>query len=492
MTGAVLHITSAPGGGVDRHIRDIAATVPGRHLALHVGPQVDVLEDLGHARCWPLAPGAAPDAAMTIGTRLLHLHTLDRLSRERAAAIMAAGATAMVATLHDIGFLHPALFADAPLGTPDRAWVGEVHDTLARATTVIAPSDYIRGEAMACMPDLPVAIIAPGVPRRTVAAMDAPAAFRDHAPRHVIAALGAIGPHKGSGLLRDVAAGLAACDAALVVIGYTDDTLQQGWLGPGLFVHGPYADQDLPGLMAAYHVSAVLFPNRIPESFSYALSEAWAAGTPVIVPDEGALGARVRAHGGGWLLPAGFDAGAAVRQIGRLLEAGEAEWGRVKSAIVAADPTVVPPLSAMAEALAAVYAQFELAPSDPPPADVLDHRLQRLLAANLDGFVFRQELVRLAAALRNADEGARIAKATADAAQEWATRLQADVDAAKQWARKVEADVATLTSALQARDADAERMRAQAERLALDHAALERLPRFVRRILRHRANRDRG
>jgi hypothetical protein len=41
-----------------------------------------------------------------------------------------------------------------------------------------------------------------------------------------------------------------------------------------------YDPRDLPDLLAHYRVSLVLFPVGGPETFSYTLSEAWAAGAP--------------------------------------------------------------------------------------------------------------------------------------------------------------------------------------------------------------------
>jgi len=49
-------------------------------------------------------------------------------------------------------------------------------------------------------------------------------------------------------------------------------------------------------------VDLVIFPVIWPETFSYSLSEAWASGIPVLVPDLGALGDRVRKTGGGWVV----------------------------------------------------------------------------------------------------------------------------------------------------------------------------------------------
>ena len=103
------------------------------------------------------------------------------------------------------------------------------------------------------------------------------------------------------------------------MIGYSDLQFDRGWREVGrCFVHGPYNDSELPALIASYGVHVVLFPNRLPESFSYTLSEVWAAGIPVIVPDEGALAERVSRHQGGWLLPARFSADQASSLLQRL------------------------------------------------------------------------------------------------------------------------------------------------------------------------------
>ena len=45
---AVLHVTSLLGGGVDRHIRDIARGVPRPHLFWHAAENAEVIEDKAH------------------------------------------------------------------------------------------------------------------------------------------------------------------------------------------------------------------------------------------------------------------------------------------------------------------------------------------------------------------------------------------------------------------------------------------------------------
>jgi len=501
---AVLHISSAPGGGVDRYLRDIAAGTPYPHIALHVGRTVDIVEDLARGAFWPVPADAARVAdVIAATTALVHLHSVDARSRAWAQALRDRSALPLVTTLHDVSFAHPDAFIRLEPGV-NAAWAREVASLLTASNAVIAPSAFIRDLAREAMPGVDPFVIAPGIPEAIITDQALPPSFLSRRPREVVAVVGAIGPHKGSALLEPIAQGLAAMNRALVVIGYTDTRLAPGWVAPGLFVHGPYIDAALPGLLAAYAPRVVLFPNRLAESFSYTLSEVWACGIPVIVPDEGALGERVRTRGGGWLLPPRFDAAAAIALLERVSgPAGGEEWRQVKSGIVPHSESV-PDLDGMTRGVAAVYARFGIAPSALEPPDL--SALQPLLAANLNGLVFREELVHLCEALANSTETARAASTEAQAqtqhardVQAWADKLQRDVDEARAWAAKLEHDVATLTDQLAARDRDMQaltdavaQLRAELARLAVPSAAFGMLPSLVQRILLRRVHRERG
>jgi hypothetical protein len=86
-----------------------------------------------------------------------------------------------------------------------------------------------------------------------------------------------------------------------VLIGYMD--VEHGpWQSEDavMTVHGRYDPRHLPDLLAHYRVDLVAYPSAGPETFSFTLSEAWAAGYPVIVPPFGALAERVAGTGAGW------------------------------------------------------------------------------------------------------------------------------------------------------------------------------------------------
>ena len=524
---AVLHVTAAAGGGADRYIRDLAASTPHRHLLLHVASRVDVLEDIGARRFTPLRSiVSANDMAITAkwldsaGVAIVHLHSVDEMCRGRLAALLRIRALPYLVTLHDLTFVNPRAFDLEGMPASDPVWIEALRPALLQAAIVITPSEFISEVALASNPGIRLVSIPPGI-RIPSAALpseipSAPPEFIAQAPKHVVTVVGAVGPHKGSGVLEALAAALDGSDIGIVVIGYTDTQLARGWLVPGrLYVHGPYIDAALAGWLAAYRAEAVLFPNRLPESFSYTLSEIWACGLPAIVPDEGALGARVTRHGGGWCLPAGFggvDAAAFLIRLFSQSESGD-ERSRVISSVASSDAERIPSLEAMSREVDALYVRFAQPPAGGGDADAARAALVPLLAVNLDGFAFRKELINLAGEL--AESKTRLAEAQqwsaklerdVEAAAASATKLQASVEASAAWAAKVERDATAWVAKVEqdstawarkleidiaALKSEIERLADENRRLADPKAAFDLLPEIVRKYLLRRVSRAR-
>ncbi|HEY5366431.1 MAG TPA: glycosyltransferase [Casimicrobiaceae bacterium] len=451
---AVLHLTSAEGGGADRYIRDLAATTAVRSWIWHAG--AGVVEDVGATRYYRAPAGPMLTRWLAeAGIGLVHLHGVTRECGDALARIRDARAPPYIVTLHDIGFVAPHAFDGRLDGDPaDHARVSQL---FADAAAIVAPSAYIARLAGEHFGERAVQVIAPGIERQPVpvATVEVDDDFTAHAARMRIGVAGAIGPHKGSADIAAIAHAIAAHDATLVVIGYSDTRVERGWVTEGeLYMHGAYEDHALPALLDAYGVDIVLFANRLPESFSYTLSEAWAAGRPVIVPDDGALGERVAQSGGGWRLGAGFDAQAVAQLLAHLATPdGTREWARVKSALEQDDPVRVPALSTMTREFDALYAR-----TAQPAAAMGDAAgaLTPLLAADLNGSVFRRELVRITRGLTDA----------------------------RAWSTKLERDIAELKVAV-------EKLGADNRRLADVRDAFDRLPAVVRKYLLKRAFRDR-
>jgi glycosyltransferase involved in cell wall biosynthesis len=66
--------------------------------------------------------------------------------------------------------------------------------------------------------------------------------------------------------------------------------------------HGPYRREEFADRVRTIKPSFAGALSICGETYSHVLTEAWAAGLPVLANDIGTFGERVRRHGGGWLL----------------------------------------------------------------------------------------------------------------------------------------------------------------------------------------------
>ena len=176
--------------------------------------------------------------------------------------------------------------------------------------------------------------------------------------RPVVGVVGALGPHKGARRLERLVARARERSLPLrfVLIGYTDVArAAYPWHDPDgtLVVHGPYDRAELGPLLDRYRVRLVLFPAAAPETFSYALSEVWALGRPVVSPPFGALRERVEASGAGWIVDDWDNLDAILDRLATLVAPAAAR----AIAEAAARALRVPHSSceAMAAAVGAVY-----------------------------------------------------------------------------------------------------------------------------------------
>lgn len=71
---------------------------------------------------------------------------------------------------------------------------------------------------------------------------------------------------------------------------------------------GWYKRYEIYDLLCKYEIDIVCILSTVAETFCYTLSEAVAAGIPVVATDVGALGSRLREMGCGWIIPRDADA----------------------------------------------------------------------------------------------------------------------------------------------------------------------------------------
>jgi GT2 family glycosyltransferase len=124
-----------------------------------------------------------------------------------------------------------------------------------------------------------------------------------------IALIGAIGEHKGYRFLLDCARDARArrLPIEFVVIGYTQDDAALLKTGK-VFITGRYGEAEVPHLLRREQPEIVWLPSVWPESWSYTLDYALAAGLPVLAFDLGAIAERLRAVAGGVLISLALDA----------------------------------------------------------------------------------------------------------------------------------------------------------------------------------------
>jgi GT2 family glycosyltransferase len=184
------------------------------------------------------------------------------------------------------------------------------NQVLANVGAVISPSANAERYVKKVFPDLGVHVVP-----HPQTLWKFPDKARDGSPNDIVL-LGAIGPHKGSHALLDLAsrARLTHPQLHFHVIGYTnidDELLALG----NVSITGEYEQASLMRLVEKTGGRFALFLHRWPETFSYTLTEAVACGLIPIVPDIGAPADRVRDAGYGAVYPFPSDAGQVLQVL---------------------------------------------------------------------------------------------------------------------------------------------------------------------------------
>ncbi len=343
--GAVLLVTHDVGGGVEAQVqaRVTAIRAQGlRPVLLRPVLRRPYLEGTGQCRI-DLPAGAdalpMPNLVFDVATeRASLLRTLRRLGPVRLEfhhrlghppallALPRALGLPYSVYLHDYAWFCPRV----TLTTPDGRYCGEPdlsgcaaciadHGALTDDPTPVADLVSLNGEFLAAATEIiaPSAATAsayrrhfprltPKITRwddiRPPALPILPPATRAR-PRRVVI-LGAIGTEKGYDTLLACARDAARRGLPLhfTLVGHSIDDARLLETGT-IFVTGEYKKPELPALLAAHAPQLGFLPATWPETWSFTLSELWAAGLAACVFDLGAPAERIRAEGGGAVLP---------------------------------------------------------------------------------------------------------------------------------------------------------------------------------------------
>jgi glycosyltransferase involved in cell wall biosynthesis len=327
---AIVFVSHGWGGGIRRHMDDLAALVQHRALVLHLEPSgrehVKLVwrregEAFSARFRLPHELGALVTTLRAIGVERLHFHHVHALPR----AILDLPAALGVpydCTLHDYYAICPQYhLTDANgryCGEPDAAgcarclaerpsqwgldiagWRDTFATFLAQAARVIAPSEDVVNRVRRYFPALAISLW----PHPESTSTWPSAVVR-------VVTLGSLSPEKGLDVVAACAidARQRALSLAFRVIGATARPLPQ-WPDAPLSVHGSYDEAALAALLASEHADVLFFPAQVPETWSYTLSVALASGLPIVASALGVFPERLAGRANARLLP--FDASAA-------------------------------------------------------------------------------------------------------------------------------------------------------------------------------------
>ena len=324
----ILMLSHQLGGGVQRHIDQLIARLDGRAnvLLLQQSARGTALSVPGvHGGPLLTLPAERLDDLTTVlqsaAVERAHVHHLIDMDLDPRALIHRLGVPFDV-TLHDYFALCPqvnllpfpaahycgepapgvcnACIADRPShGARDiLSWRRRYDWLFLEAERVICPSE----DAYARLARHGLADRAMVVPHEPVAAGAwtlAPPPLKGRRLR--VAVLGVLAEQKGAQTVITLAEAADPATLELHLIGHPEDDLPEA-VSDRIVVGGRYADAELPALLARLKPHVVWFPAQWPETYSYTLSAALAAGLPVVAARIGAFVERLQGRPLSWLV----------------------------------------------------------------------------------------------------------------------------------------------------------------------------------------------
>jgi len=312
----VLFVTHRWGGGIERHVNDLARLLAPDCEVLALRPEAKSIVSLAWLRegeefeAWFDAATEWPGCVAlleAIGISRVHFHHVHGLPREVLDLPRVLEAPSDV-TVHDHYPICPQYhLADESgryCGEPDTkgcndciakrpsqwgldivAWRELFHDVLRRAERVIVPSSDLGARLLRYFPDVATVYL------------PHPEAYEPIPARHKVVLLGSVAPIKGLKTLEACAKDAAARALPLHfhVIGHIGLPLP-AWPELPLTVGGTFPEGKLAELIALERPDAFLFLSQVPETYSYTLSAAMQTGLPIVSTLVGAMPERLRGY----------------------------------------------------------------------------------------------------------------------------------------------------------------------------------------------------
>ena len=338
VTAALLHGSGKPcvlmvshdfGGGVERHIGELAARLNETANVLLLGSSAR-----GVSLSVPALPGHSVLALTgdrldelasylrTVNLQRVHVHHVAGLDLDLRALLRRLDVGYDV-TVHDYYAICPQVNL---LPSPGHRYCGEPGPAMCNACIARRPSygareilSWRRTQARLLLEadrvlcpseDVRARLARHGLARNAVLAPHeavTSTAWKVRSPPAVagrplrVAVLGVLAGHKGEISVVTLAEATPADEILLHLIGRAERELPAG-VAERTTVTGEYRDADLPGLLAAAKPHVVWFPSQAPETYSYTLSAAIDAGLPIVATRIGAFPGRLAGRPLTWLV----------------------------------------------------------------------------------------------------------------------------------------------------------------------------------------------
>ncbi|MGE5617190.1 MAG: glycosyltransferase family 4 protein [Bacillota bacterium] len=318
----LLFVSHAWGGGVERHVRDLARLLERDAEVLLLKPEGESIVSLSWLRAGEEFEAwfdratewlQCVELLRALGVARMHFHHFHGWPRDIARLPEQLGVPYDV-TLHD----HAAICAQYHLadengqycGEPDERgcntciagrpaqwnldigeWRAFFHGVLRGADRVIAPSNDLATRVRKHFPDVDIAVWPHPEPQAEEPVI------------HKVLILGGLSLIKGLRLFERCVHDAVDRELPLYfrVIGH----LEQPVVAPenAFSISGSYADAELARIVSLERPDAFLFLSQVPESFSYTLSAAMNTGLPIVATKLGAFKERLAAYAASRLVP---------------------------------------------------------------------------------------------------------------------------------------------------------------------------------------------
>jgi O-antigen biosynthesis protein len=301
----ILLITHNLGGGVGRHVEDLAARLAATTEAFVLRPASGgtvTLRWAGQGEDWCVWFDTITEwdqlqsCIVALGVSRVHLHHIDGLPKPVWGLPKALGLPLDI-TLHDHWPIRSGYHADwnDALQAADPSWIAETSALLLGAERVFSPSQYLTDAVKRFHPTLSIT----AWPH--VADLNSGTRAR---PIKVLV-IGRLSPEKGLDVVIACArhAQRAKLPLYFRVIGPTTKIIPDLSSLP-LDVTGSYKERALSNILDLERADVAFFPGQVAESFSYTLTSAMAAGLPVVASSLGAFVERLKSSPSATLLDA--------------------------------------------------------------------------------------------------------------------------------------------------------------------------------------------